>query len=148
MDLYSTIDTLSAAQLKEVSTYVFARFNHVKNGAPPPARPGAVPMVPAVAPYKPPAAPLGRFDHYAKFMVGDMIEFYSTKHYKNIRAIVERVNGKSLSCREVENRFSKLRVAPTLARLVGADKPASAPVAPGVPAIPSAMPTAAGAGTW
>lgn len=88
-----------------------------------------------------------------RFRNGDLIEFFSAKKHRMIRAYVTRVNAKTLSCHEEGSRELTWRVTPSLARLVGADKepPTLKVPPPGVPATApgmAAVPTAAGAGGW
>lgn len=93
-----------------------------------------------------------------EFRRGDMIEFRS-KSGELVRAIVTRLNDKSLSCHVVGDTKKKWRVGRTLVRLVGADKPvekveetcapAPAPEAPNLtPKEPGCLPTAEHAGSW
>lgn len=96
-------------------------------------------------------------DTGAKFKRGDLIEFYSTRKSRQVHARVERVNGKSLSCHEVDSPAQKWRVPPSMCRLVSADKSAASAPAPSIappvkewaPVKPAAAePLPAGAGAW
>lgn len=97
----------------------------------------------------------------APFKVGDLIEFHS-RAGALIRARVNRVNGKTVSCQQVDAPFGKWRVSPSLAHLVGADKMGT-PVTPSAtdtadeladvmdalpPPMHSSVPTAEAAGHW
>lgn len=55
----------------------------------------------------------------AKFRVGDLIEFVDERGRRKVRAQVERINTKSLGCREIEGARMPWRVSPSLCRLVG-----------------------------
>ena len=104
------------------------------------------------------AARLLEIEPRTTFRRGDLIEFKDKKGLP-VRATVDRVNDKTLSCTCTETR-GKWRVSPHLARLVGADKKTTPPVAPMiVPPIESAaagstvpgfgsVPTSAYAGGW
>ncbi len=134
------IDGMTVFQLLELQKYISARMTTL----------GSPPMT----------AEAG-----AKFKRGDLIEFHSTRKGRTVRARVDRVNGKSLSCHEVDTPTQKWRVSPGMCRMVGEDKPASlgawVPVIPALapgpvarpdapafaPAAPSA-PSIPGAGAW
>ena len=56
----------------------------------------------------------------AKFKVGDLVEFVDDRRGVKVKARVDRINTKSLSCHEITGLQIPWRVAPTLCRLVGA----------------------------
>lgn len=131
MGITEAIDAMEPTQLLEVQSQVAARLAHLAR-----TTPGGFLLTP------------GRT---SGFKCGDMVEFYSSKHGKQVKVIVDRINDKSLSCHEVDDRIRKWRVAPSLCRLVGADKVPESTVTPAramIPHIPSAVPTAAHAGSW
>lgn len=55
----------------------------------------------------------------ARLYVGDLIEFVDDKSARKVRARIERINQKTVSCREVDGLKAPLRVSPSLCRLVG-----------------------------
>ena len=55
----------------------------------------------------------------ARFRIGDLIEFVDDRRGRKVRARVERINTKSLSCKEVDGVHTPWRVSPNLCRLVG-----------------------------
>lgn len=85
----------------------------------------------------------------ADFRVGDRVTFNAGAR-GTITATVEKINPKSIGVLNVDPtaRERRWRVSPGLLHLVGADRTSAAPTAPIIPAIPSATPTAAGAGAW
>ena len=56
----------------------------------------------------------------AKFKVGDLVEFIDDKRGVKVKARVDRINTKSLSCHEITGFKIPWLVAPTLCKLVGA----------------------------
>lgn len=54
----------------------------------------------------------------SRFRTGDLIEFVDERARRKVRALVERINSKTMTVREVESRAS-WRVSPSLCRLVG-----------------------------
>jgi len=140
IDLMAKVETLNVFQLQELDRKVKMRLLAF----------GAItaPALPSV----------GRSSaSRASFKCGDLVDFYSPRDRTNLRARVEKVNSVNLSVRVVDSG-KKWRVAPALAHLVGADKPASpfgsvvSPPefpAPRIPAgsMSSAAPTLGG-GAW
>lgn len=83
----------------------------------------------------------------SKFNVGDIVEFFSSRTHANVRVRIEKVNSVNLTARMTDAPFSKWRVAPSLCRLIGADKPETAPELSST--LPyCSVPTAAGSGAW
>lgn len=130
MGITEAIDAMMPNQLLEVQRHVASRLAHLAK---------TTPMGFMLTP--------GRTSGFKR---GDLVEFHSTRFGKQIKVIVDRVNDKTLSCREFDNPERKWRVAPSFCRLVGADKVESGAVAPVVPAARpvGAVPSAAHAGSW
>lgn len=55
-----------------------------------------------------------------RLRVGDLIEFTDDKRGRKVKARIERINQKSVSCREIDGLQIPWRVAPSMCRLVGA----------------------------
>jgi hypothetical protein len=55
----------------------------------------------------------------SKFRLGDLIEFVDDKRGRKVTARIERINQKSISCRELEGLKQPWRVSAHFCRLVG-----------------------------
>ena len=135
LEIKSRVEAMNIFQLRELATHVNGRITALAGPASVPPLTGFRPGLPARLAFK----------H------GDLIEF-TAKGGLTIRAVVDRLNDKTIGCHETDSTRRKWRVSYGLARLVGADKPAlpSAPVAPAfVSHAPSlgAAPSAGG-GSW
>ena len=92
--LATTLNRMNLEQLREVNRLVVNQINHLH-------RQNAAKAL-------------------TRFKVGDLIEFTCDRQHRKIRARVERINQKSLSCHEVDGLRMQWRVSPNMCRLVGA----------------------------
>lgn len=137
---FGLLDFMTPAQLREANAEICKRIG--ETAMPEPVAPvvPVEPFVPWAPTHKPPARPA------TSFKIGDLVEFYGKG--RTVRIQVERINPKTLGGHEPGLRHMRWRVSPSLCRLVGADKPTKVEPHPLVPALPSALPTAVGAGGW
>ena len=91
--LATTLNRMNLEQLREVNRLVVNQINHLHRQSDARA--------------------------LTRFKVGDLIEFTSDKHARKVRARVERINQKSLSCAEVDGLRMQWRVSPNMCRLLG-----------------------------